>query len=582
MKLDSAIYLKRRAAEIYRELQMFQKLASLSYGIGELYFKLGNYSSATETYLQALAFYENDQNTNAIGDIYNSLGKVSYMSRQKEQAKQYFEFARDIYAELGNTEGLCKTYNNLGILASERKETDLALDLFIDALEWAEELDNRRILGTIYGNIASGYYSLEQYDTVIYYITIGSEILKEIGDWDGLAYNTTNLGLAYAKLKNFELAESYINEGLRIGLTYELKAVQRNAYAALSELHSAKEEFEHAYRTFVKSDSINQLLIDERTDRRLEQLSISYENRLKEGELVQLKAEKRMQLRMNRIYLIIILLGLFFLALVFYGYLSIRRTNSLLGEKNRLFKDYNDRLLASEETLKEMNEAKDRMFSIVAHDIQNPVAAIEGFSELVYENYEQMDDDKIREYIGQIYQGSIMTRDLLENLLLWARAQMDKVVVRKEEISLTDLIKRSIAPVLPSLEKKQLKLSMDVQKDIKVFVDVEMLKAILRNLTTNAMKFSHVGQEITIRAELGEKVFCISVIDHGVGMQEEKLKKLLTPNYYSSSPGTAGETGSGLGLLICKEYTEKNGGTLTALSKPGKGSSFTVCFPLSI
>lgn len=173
-----------------------------------------------------------------------------------------------------------------------------------------------------------------------------------------------------------------------------------------------------------------------------------------------------------------------------------------------------------------------------------------------------------------------MTRDLLENLLLWARAQMDKVVIHKEEVKLSELLDKSIAPVVSGYEKKEIKLTKEIQKDTKVFVDVEMLKAILRNLLTNALKFSHVGQEVKIVAELGQKQFCISVIDTGIGIAEDTLKKLLTPSYSSYSAGTSGEAGSGLGLLICKEYTEKNRGTLKVESTKGKGSKFSVCFPI--
>ena len=231
--------------------------------------------------------------------------------------------------------------------------------------------------------------------------------------------------------------------------------------------------------------------------------------------------------------------------------------------------------------LRKLNATKDRLFSIIAHDLKNPFHSIIGFSELLQEEFNEFDEASIKEYIDLIHTSSVSAYQLLQNLLEWARSQANLIKYNPELISIKEVIRDTIDLQQLNAKNKNIKLIDESNKKDKVWADHNMVKTIIRNLVSNAIKFTNEGGSIIFSTIQENSTVNIMVRDTGIGMPEEKIKTLFKLEDVNSTAGTAGETGTGLGLIICKEFVEKNSGLLVVSSQPGSGSTFTIILPAS-
>lgn len=233
----------------------------------------------------------------------------------------------------------------------------------------------------------------------------------------------------------------------------------------------------------------------------------------------------------------------------------------------------------SESALRELNAQKDKFFSIIAHDLKSPFNAILGFSELLLEQINEKNYTEIDKYAISIEQSSQRAFDLLINLLEWSRAQIGKVEFTPENFDMADLIKENIRLLESNAEQKAITINENIQHRIIAFADKQMINTVLRNLISNAIKFTQKGGEIKVLAENRAKEILISVIDNGIGIEPERIENLFRIDKSNSTPGTNKEHGTGLGLMLCKDFVEKHGGKIWAESKPGKGTVFYFTLP---
>jgi PAS domain S-box-containing protein len=240
------------------------------------------------------------------------------------------------------------------------------------------------------------------------------------------------------------------------------------------------------------------------------------------------------------------------------------------------------KLILLNNQLKELNATKDKMFSIIAHDLINPFNSIIGFSDLLKESISEKNSERSAKFINVINVSARNTLILLENLLSWAKTQTGKVEFNPEKIGIIPVIKEIFDVAGSSALIKNITLECLQKDDIIVYADRNMLKTIIRNLVSNAIKFTNPGGKIKIEISRKKDFTDISVSDNGVGMNEEILRKLFSLESGSTTLGTANEKGSGLGLIICKEFIERHNGKLTVESKPGRGSRFIITLPTPV
>lgn len=251
-----------------------------------------------------------------------------------------------------------------------------------------------------------------------------------------------------------------------------------------------------------------------------------------------------------------------------------------VAERTLQIEEKNQLISSKNQELNELNRTKDKFFSIIGHDLGNQFNIIVGFSEMLVSGFKKLDAGKLEYHLNNIYNSSRHAHDLLENLLTWAKMQTKGIQFNPEVFSVNAKIKESIELFEGAYTKKNLKIKVHAEEDILVFADVNMFSAIIRNLLSNAIKFSYENDAISIYA-IKKDEFCeISVIDSGVGISDENLQKIFRIDSNHSTLGTCGEKGTGLGLVLCKEFIEKNSGRIWVESEPGKGSQFTFTLPL--
>jgi two-component system, sensor histidine kinase and response regulator len=236
-------------------------------------------------------------------------------------------------------------------------------------------------------------------------------------------------------------------------------------------------------------------------------------------------------------------------------------------------------LKASEAKLKETNITKDKFFSIIAHDLKNPFNGILGFSNILKEEAQEMDLPTIQEYAGMINRSALQVFRLLDNLLSWARIQQDQMPFNPTTWALKEVVFDAVSALISNARNKKITLTNLVSDQVMVTADGDMLKTVLRNLLSNAVKFTPAGGKVEVSAtEVGSQVE-ISVADNGRGMNKESLSRLFKIDAGYSTRGTAEEEGTGLGLILCKEFIEKHGGQISVQSELDKGSIFTFTLP---
>lgn len=235
----------------------------------------------------------------------------------------------------------------------------------------------------------------------------------------------------------------------------------------------------------------------------------------------------------------------------------------------------------SRESLVELNATKDKFFSIVAHDLKDPVQYLVLAADALYNNYDAFGDEKRKDYISRFYNNSHLLSELLVNLLDWARSQRGKIGVNPQNIDLQALARENVQLLEAGASEKNVAVSSQVEPGVSAFADENMVRAVIRNLVANAVKFTPGGGEVKIEAasKPDRDLVEISVTDTGVGIPKENLEKLFRIDAMHSTKGTAGEKGAGLGLILCKEFIEKNNGTITATSQINKGTTFKITLP---
>ncbi len=236
-------------------------------------------------------------------------------------------------------------------------------------------------------------------------------------------------------------------------------------------------------------------------------------------------------------------------------------------------------LILQQKQLKELIAAKDKFNMILAHDLKSPFSGIVGLSEILAENVRNYDIDKIETIINSINKSAKSTYKLLEDLFLWAKAQSGKLPFEPKKLDLNNTCKSTLASLAPSADTKEVKIKYIAPDGLKVYADIDMLKTVLRNLISNAIKFSNKGGEIIISAVNEETDTKIIIEDNGIGIGQSSLSKLFKLSEVISTRGTSDEKGSGLGLLLCQQFIDIHGGKIWVESEAGRGSRFNFTLP---
>lgn len=255
--------------------------------------------------------------------------------------------------------------------------------------------------------------------------------------------------------------------------------------------------------------------------------------------------------------------------------LGLMATARDITERKRFISALRD----SENRLRDLNTTKDKFFSIIAHDLKNPLASFASITEMLFKSFDVLRSDEKKEMIQNINFSAKKLSELLENLLTWSRSQTGRIQFTPDFINLKYVSDNTISFLKINSDKKNITLRNDIPDSVEVYADTNMISTVIRNIVSNAIKFTPEGGLISISAELAERLVTVTIEDNGVGIDPDGVQKIFRIDESYSTPGTANESGTGLGLILCKEFIEKHKGTIWVESTKGEGSRFRFTLP---
>lgn len=591
---------------------------ALLYGGVNAYY-LADYEKSIDFYQKSLMIAReiNDERLSAYN--LNNLGMVNSQLKNYEKAISNYSESSGIMKELGDKIEYAKIINNIGELNMLLGNYDEALKNHLSIVSIIKESGERIFLLWLLNDIGNIYIKKGNYEKALQYLFESLKISDEIDDNIGKTRVLNNIGTVYLKKKEPGKAKEYFYNGLifakKTSAEESLMETYRNLSGYYLEINNHKKALEF-YKLFKEvSDNI---LNENRSNKIIEmQTRFETENKEKENNLLRKKNEVNeltieKQTYLRNFFIVLLILSILLIILIYNRFSTKKKISIALEEKNNLITEQKNKLAETlnilQETnielmrqkkeiqknaeklksanseLHELNATKDKFFSIIAHDLKSPFNAMVGFSDLLVENFDEFNTSTQKDYVSSISQSVKNSYRLLENLLTWARSQMGNISFNPEKENICLLIKDAVKVLDQSLKNKSINLINKISGDLFLLVDKNMFSTIIRNLISNAVKFTPQGGTVELTARLinkNKKKFAeISVIDSGIGINPELKAKIFSIDNNSSTVGTEQEIGTGLGLIICKEFVEKHKGKIWVESETGKGSTFSFSIPV--
>ncbi|MBN2682286.1 MAG: tetratricopeptide repeat protein [Bacteroidales bacterium] len=560
-------------------------LAKSLNALGLTNYTLSRYEVAMRLHVEAMEIAMELNNIEILAATHNHIGMIYWKIKMPEKAIQYFQKFSDYAVKMDDKKLIAKSLNNIGLIYSDQGDPHVGLRYFKDALENSKQIDDYFAMCSSLINMAVVYSKIKDNSKAIIYLFKALDVVANRDNkWlSSIIYN--NIGHTYLILEKLDSAVYYSRLGLECAFDLGLKKQISQAYEIISFIYKKQNRFElalSAYEEFVLyKDSVDmegnlslmQKLDDMSQSNELREYKIEQENK-------RLKQESKERGRLHLLYLLI---GIIFVISV-QLFLIVRnnrrknRLNTLLAERNRQLQELNNKLQQSEKNLTESNRTKDTLFSIIGHDLRSPFNSLIGFSELLYEEYEELDDTTKKRYISEINMAGTKTFQLLENLLHWSRLQSEKVVLKKEKVSVYNMVSTAVSLVSISASYKRIQIKNIIPESLFVYADSNMISTVFRNLVSNAVKFTPQDGKVQINFTEENDKFIFSVKDSGIGINDKDLKNLFQDNK-TAKAGTSGESGTGIGLEICHRFVVKHGGKIWAESTLGKGTSLFFTIP---
>ncbi len=568
---DSALHYSLKSIENREKMAEPMGLAK-SYGtIGNIYYKKGLYTPAIEYYVKSLGEFESegDDINAAVG--YNNVGVLYEELDENDRALEYYNKSLEIMQAAGDWEGMAMNYTNIGSVMQRRAQYETALEYFQMALEATLSASNRARMGGRYHALGNAYLKLKEYQKANEFLTKALEEASKNEQQEIIAKSKIDLGILYQETTKRNLSLTALQEALTLSKSIGNMALAADASIALSNVHSEMGNHREAYDLYIEYNALTDSIANVDNAKRITRIQTEYEYNQKEEQLKAEQEIKEASLRQeNQRNLIIagsggsitIVIALF----IYFQYRQRNRYAKVVEEKN--------------EQLSETMASKEKLFSIIAHDLKSPLSAFSSISATLADNIDSFEKEQIATFLKKFEKSSHNLSGLLNNLLQWSLSQTGSLKVQPENLNIKESMESAVRPLTDLAESKGVKLTIDVEAQT-VSADARMLETIIRNLVSNALKFTHEGGSVTLSTRIDRDHLLINVQDSGIGMEEEEAAKLFDVKYDPSKIGEHEEKGTGLGLILSKELVEKNNGTIGVKTEKHKGSVFYFTIPLA-
>lgn len=530
----------------------------------------GNESEAANDYNQASFYYHQAGNT------YWTHG---YLAESIEQFKKSLVMCE----KLSNLNGTAVLNTKIGLLYTELKNYENSLVYFSKSLEIARKMGRKQDLVSSLLNVANSYNELEQYNESIPYLTEAETIARDLADAKILRNCYSLMTRVYDKTGDREKSTQYFNLFATISKKIQQDEIAKKecearlmvdkANSKVLEVETVKEATEQELKAKKQELQNNQMSLSKveliSKEQQMQIDLLSKEKKLQEAEI-------RQQMLMRNIYIGIIFIVLIISILIYFGYHKIKKANILLNIKNIEISQQKDEIEQQAEELRDLNALKDKLFSIISHDLRSPLASLISMLNMAKDGHFSADEEKL--ILFELSKNVEYNTELLENLLKWASSQMKGSTIKPITFDIHEIVSGKVMLYEKAARLKGIELINSSSINSEVFADKDMVELVLRNLITNAIKFSETGDSISITSSVSNGFVKVCVSDNGKGIPKESLGKLFGKQVFSTR-GTLDEKGTGLGLILCRDFVQINGGKIWVESQENVGSKFFFTLP---
>lgn len=547
---------------------------------------IGNLEKQMDLTLKALQLAEQIRDNRAIGVLNADIGNILVEQQQPRQALPYQKRSLAIKQRLRDQNEIGRSLNGIGTIYIALNELDSALYYLYESEKVKLALNDHRGLAFAYENIGTVYFKKQQYLRALRYHTMASQYYKESDNLQGVVKAYLNMGFAHTFLEDFPAAEEDLKNAARLNKSLNNPRHEMIYYKAMAQLDSARGNYAQALADYKKFQARSEELFSAEKTKFIANSTEKYESEKKQHENQLLKKEQLLHLatiRQQKIFVLFcIALFLVLGTITVVLFRLFKRQQDLyaqLNQRNRRVQQQNQIITDQNTALENANQVKDKIFSVISHDLRAPLGILEGMLFLLRD--EKMDAAQFRYFADELWRDMKNTSAMMDNLLQWASSQMKGLRVSPDDFNITTLLNSEFELLQSQARQKQIQLSHSLPATILVFADQHMIRMVIRNLISNAIKFTPPNGSIVIDHRiLADKVEII-VKDSGIGIAPENQAKVFSTIYYSTI-GTRNEKGCGLGLPLSKDFVERNHGRIWFHSQQNKGTSFHFTLPLTI
>lgn len=587
-KSDSAEYYLKKAYQLYKPSYDKKNFAKLNIDMGNFYNSTSKYHNAHQHFLNAKTIYEQLNDTTNLVSVYISLGILYYnLGNFETSVANYYKVISIATRWKISPYFVATTYNNLGLTYMNLKRDLLLADYYFKkSIRISEENNLPRLKMGAEVNAAIIHYERGEFRKTI---QLNNDIMERYtGQLSDLQRSALliNTGLAYNKLGEYHKALEPLRGGIELASRIKNYEFVSKAYRSKYTTDSIQGNFREALVNYKKHIQFRDSVTNADIVKTISEQEVRFALQKKENELLlansrEQLAQKTISSQKTFIYFIValalLLLGLILLGSAFY--IKLKRLNHQLFLNQKKLEDSQELIGQKNLELEKTNQTKDRFFSIIAHDLRMPFTSILGFMDLLTQEFDRFDQKRIQEIHASLRKTSYNTYELLENLLDWSKSQRKQITVHHEKTSIKSITDEILNLLSPKIQSKSLTIHNQIPDDFQLWVDPKLTENALLNIINNAVKFTPPGGKIKLFAELTDNHGIIRIQDNGIGIPENKIDKLFEIDSDYKRPGTDGEPGTGLGLILCAEYITLMNGQIWVESNPGKGSTFSVRLP---
>ncbi len=570
--------------KINQELKDTFCIANSNRILGDIYAIRGFYSTSQKYYLESSNLFEkikielNKDKSKMLeyGKLFNNYGVLFADINDFESSNKYYKLASEAYKKAGDSLSLALIYYNIGISSMKISENDSALYYNREANKISKLLNYKSMeLNTL---VSQGelLILLKRYNEAKEVLDLAINQLEENKEYHDLAYAYIQKGNYFKAIEDNNSALEMFNKALKLSNEIDYEDYCLISYKSLAEIYELKNNYVESLNYYKKWFNLKDSLEQKQNALVIQELNKKFDYEKKEHENSELLRQKEFA-ENNNSRLRIILALLFVLVII-----GVFLINNL--KKNQRLKDEFNKILESKNAeLQENINTKNKFFSIIAHDLRNPLGSFKNVTLLLLDDYNINQDEDTKEFLEILNDSAQNLYKLLENLLEWSRSQSGKITFEPSDFNLNAIVNNNISLLSLQANDKEISLINNVPTNYILFADMNLITTVIRNLMSNAIKFTKAYGKIEIGIlDNSNNETVVYIHDNGLGMNDATKNKLFKIEENVTNLGTNNEKGTGLGLILCKEFIDKHKGRIWVESELGVGSTFFFSIPHSL